>query len=709
MRPVELDPRASPAVSARSRIGWAQPPVEQMRVDGDARPFATARFALGVIVGTLVPFALLSMLRTGFRIGRALTPRVAQLLISRALMNWDGRRVAWRTALLVRQRRSQAGVWLLWLLLGGRLIARARQRGEGATPGWLHAWVRVRLARLRAALRADVMVVDQDARLPRVSAGLAARAYVNWGHLQLLLDPPTWQRPDVRLHVDLVARWAGDRPAELAELLADLAGQSYRAMSLVLVLEGDARVPDDLVARYAGWLRIARAGTTVDDACSGGEGDLVGVVDVHDRIPRDALAELTGALAAQPTSDAVYADEDWLGPRGPFLPHLKAELAPDTQRSTGYIGRPWLVRRARFAAVGGLAETVHGHAAEYALMLRLIESGAVLAHVPRVLYRWRLDAMPPRDDEAFARALALHLDRSRGGGTVEPGLAPGLLRARPRLHTRPTVSIVVPNRDQPTRLAACLASITRHTTYAHREVVVVENNSTDPATRACYRDLERDALARVIAIDQPRFNFSVLVNAGVAASSGEVVVLLNNDTEVLQAEWIEAMLEHAMQPDVGAVGARLLYPSGTVQHAGVVLGPGGLGGHVHRGSPRVARGYARRLVAVHDVSAVTAACLMTRRSVWDALGGFDTVLGVAYNDVDYCLRARRRGLRVVQTPHAELVHHEHASRGRSLEGVERERDEREAATFRARWRASIDRDPFLPRDFAAAWLLCAAE
>lgn len=690
------------------RIGWAEPPVPLPDASRHTL-LDTVRFATGTLVHALVPFASLWLMRSAFRTARVLTPRPLRCLggrVARAIAGDRRRwREAWRAAFLVHRRRTQAGIWLANLLVAGRVLAYAARRAQrGEVPAWIGIGASA-LRSLRLALRDDVLIVDRDARLPAITHAHTARAYAAWCALSTILDPPSLLASSSAPAIRLVARWTG-RDVELAqEMLEDLAGQSYSVFELDLVVDSEATPPPvELCTRHAAFLRVAPPSDTLETAFMASRGDFVGAIDLCDRLAPHAIHELACALINDPTADVVYGDEDWLGDHGPFLPHLKGEFAPDTQRSTGYIGRPWLVRRTLLVDVGGLRVSEWGLAAEYDLMLRLMERRARFAHAPRVLYRWRVAQRPVRDDAPFLRALDAHLART-GGGTAEPGLVPATFRPRPALAVRPLVSVVIPSHDQPTRLAACLESL-KKSTYARTEIVIVENGSTAPAVFDLYRALERDGRGRVVPVSLAAFNFSTLVNRGVERSLGDVVVLLNNDTEVVAPGWIEAMLEHAMRPEIGAVGARLLYPDGTVQHCGVVLGPGGLGGHLHRGQPGHSPGYARRLAAVQNLSAATAACLMVRRTTWDAVSGMDERLPVAYNDVDFCLRLRSRGLMVVVTPFAELLHHEHGTRGRVDSVAERDMDERGRELISRRWRSHLANDPYLPRDLAVAWLLC---
>ena len=264
---------------------------------------------------------------------------------------------------------------------------------------------------------------------------------------------------------------------------------------------------------------------------------------------------------------------------------------------------------------------------------------------------------------------------------------------RHRLSHNPLVSIVIPTRDGADLLRRCVGSVLAKSTYARYELLVADNRSADPAARRYLASLEREGTARVLRDDRP-FNFAALNNAAARHAAGELLLFLNNDTEVIEAEWIEALAEHALRAEVGAVGARLLYPDGSVQHGGIILGLGGVADHAHKHLPRHEVGYYGRAKMIQNFSAVTAACMMVRREVFHQVGGFDERLAVAFNDVDFCLRLREQGYRIVWTPYAELYHHESASRGHEDTAAKRRRLDEEVAHVRRRWAGAIARDPY---------------
>jgi GT2 family glycosyltransferase len=333
--------------------------------------------------------------------------------------------------------------------------------------------------------------------------------------------------------------------------------------------------------------------------------------------------------------------------------------------------------------------------------------------VPHVLYHWRaIEGSTAASAEAkgYAQDAAARALRDCTGLPVDAGPLPFTYRVRwPVPDPAPLVSLVIPTRDAADLLKTCVETIRAKTAYRPYELIVVDNQSREPATLRLLRGLEERKVARVLRYDAP-FNYSAINNLGVREARGEIVGLLNNDLEIMEPGWLATMVAQALRPEVGAVGARLLYPDGTVQHGGVILGIGGVANHAHRNFPGSEAGYFGRLQLVQDLSAVTAACLLVRRDVYLRLGGLDESIAVAFNDVDFCLRLRKAGLRCVYTPDATLVHHESKSRGKDDSPDKRARFAREVETIMARWGELLRNDPaYNPNltleseDFALAW------
>ena len=392
------------------------------------------------------------------------------------------------------------------------------------------------------------------------------------------------------------------------------------------------------------------------------------------------------------------------------MAHFKPDYAPEYLMACNYICHLAVFSRALFEAVCGERPECDG-AQDHDLFLRMIDRmqaddpAAAPVHIPQVLYYWRVHAAStsggtgakPYVQAAAQKAVADHLAATGRKGVVEPGKFPGLCHVRWALPAPPPlVSILIPNKDHADDLEKCLHSIYARTNYDNYEVLVIENNSTDPATFDYYKTLpQRYEGCRVVTY-RGGFNFSAINNLGRKAAKGQYLLLLNNDVEVLSHDWLGELLAEASQPGVAACGAMLYYPDDTIQHAGVITGLGGYAGHSHKYHRRGASGYLFRLAAVQDYSAVTAACLLVRAEVYDALGGLDEAFTVAFNDVDFCLRIREAGWRIAWTPYAELYHFESKSRGSDEQDpAKKARFDAERARLYARHgREKILHDPY---------------
>jgi GT2 family glycosyltransferase len=460
---------------------------------------------------------------------------------------------------------------------------------------------------------------------------------------------------------------SGDAPA-LASSLASLRAQVYGDWELILALR-DGVAPEREAALLGpagpgGRVRIARpaagAGPSgaLARAAAAAAGDLVAVLDAGDRLPAGALLRVAAAFAADPELDLLYTDEDRLDARGRRAdPFFKPDWSPELALSANYLGRLCVARRAVAAEAGAFGGD-GGGGEDYDLALRVAERARRVAHVPEILCH-RGGAAPPGRERGEEAALAAALARRGIGGSVEAQGA-GRFRVRHALRGSPLVTVVVPTRDGVDLLRTCIAGVLGRSSYRNLEVLVVDNRSERPETLEYLRSLP--APHRVLP-HPDAFNWSAINNRAAREARGDHLIFLNNDTEVVSPDWVEAMLGHAQQDGVGAVGARLLYPDGTVQHAGVVVGIGGFADHAFRHFPAAEPGHGNLALLARNCSAVTGACMMVPRAVFERMGGFDERFGVAFNDVDFCLRLGEAGLRVVYTPHAVLFHHESASRG----------------------------------------------
>jgi GT2 family glycosyltransferase len=445
-------------------------------------------------------------------------------------------------------------------------------------------------------------------------------------------------------------------------------------------------------------------------------GDFIAFLDHDDLLAPDALYEVVRALQAHPYA-LVYSDEDRLEERGAgrqmhHSPFFKPDFDPDLLLAMNYICHFTVLRRDVVEAAQGLSIGVDG-AQDHDLLLRVTRglAPAEIHHIPRILYHWRVTPGSVSHDPAHANALQAtivrvvqaHLDRCRLPARAEAhadphGVArPFATRIRWALPaTAPLVSIIIPTRDRVDLLKPCIDSILRTAAQypGPIELLVVDNDSGDPVTQAYLAELTAASPAKVLH-HEGAFNWSAINNEAAREARGEVLIFLNNDTVALAEDWCAELVANALRPEVGAVGARLLYEDGTLQHAGVVLGVEGVAGHEAVGEAPERGGYFGRTHLQRSAAAVTGACLATRRALFLELGGFDEIhLAVAFNDVDYCLRVLAAGYRVVYDPFAVLYHFESKSRGYDLSEAKLERQRAEAAAFRARWPKIVDADPY---------------
>jgi GT2 family glycosyltransferase len=397
-------------------------------------------------------------------------------------------------------------------------------------------------------------------------------------------------------------------------------------------------------------------------ALGAARGTFAAVLGADDTLTACALYEFARALERSPDADVIYCDEDrFIGgpPRQParrYAPRFKPDWSPELLLSGNYIGRLCLFRVAAAVAAGGFRGDCPG-AEEWDLWLRLSRQGARFRRLPACRYHALGAPLQPSPEDA-AKIVEEHC---RGLGLEAP-VRTSDGRVTWPVRGDPLVSIVIPNRDAASMLRACVRGLLDETSHPRRELVIVDNGSTDPQTLDLYRDLERRHAATIVAFDRA-FNFSAACNAGAAAARGDLLLFLNNDIEVLHADWLEELVRWAQRPDIGVVGAKLLYPDRTIQHAGVVFGLG-LVGHIFAHAPEHASGVFGSVEFCRNYLAVTGACQMIRREVFDQLGRYDERYRLSFSDVVLCMEARRAGYRIVYTPHARLVHHESYTRKR---------------------------------------------
>lgn len=431
-------------------------------------------------------------------------------------------------------------------------------------------------------------------------------------------------------------------------------------------------------------------------------GEYVALLDHDDELAPHALYMVAKALDEQPGLRMIYSDEDKVDEHGHrFAPYFKPDWNPELLLSQNYACHLSVYQTALAREVGGFRLGYEG-SQDHDLALRASAKlgRGEIGHIPHILYHWRAIASSTAlsgsaksyTDDAGVRAITDHL-RARGehSATVE-AVTGGYRVRRPVGDDGPLVSLVIPTRDRVELLRMSVGSILERTRYRNYEIVIVDNQSSDAETLAWMEQIQRDPRVRVLRHDAP-FNYSKINNAAVRECRGTVIGLVNNDIEVIDGDWLEEMLGLALVPEYGAVGAMLYYPDQLIQHAGVIIGTGGVAGHAHVGQPRGTPGQHNRAMLSQNLSAVTAACLLVRLDVFEEVGGLDEDFEVAFNDVDFCLRVAARGYLNAWTPWAELYHHESASRGYEDNPEKMARFMGEVGRIQARWGASLQWDP----------------
>ena len=490
----------------------------------------------------------------------------------------------------------------------------------------------------------------------------------------------------------------------LREMIQSVLDQTYGGWELCLADGSDAAHTDveTICKSYAQQdprIRYQKLGKNLGisgntNACIDmATGDYFALFDHDDLLHPAALFEMMKVICDE-NADFIFTDECTFkkSPKSANFPHFKPDYAPDTLRAYNYICHFTAFQRALLKKSGGGFRPEYDGSQDYDLILRLTEQAEKIVHIPKVLYYWRIHEnstasgieAKPYALEAEQKALEAHLKRVGLEGEVLDSALPTVRRIRYKIQGEPLISVLIPNKDHISDLEKCLESLTVTSTYKNWEAIIIENNSTEQETFDYYGKIQKDPRIRVVTW-QGEFNYSAINNFGAGFAKGEYLLLLNNDTQVITPQWMEEMLMFAQRKDVGAVGAKLYYADDTIQHAGVIVGIGDVAGHSHRGFPKDSSGYAGRLTLAQNLSAVTAACLMMRRSVWDKMNGLDEGFKVAFNDVDLCMRVRRAGYLIVWTPFAELYHFESKSRGYEDTPEKKARYMSEAERFHARW------------------------
>ena len=511
----------------------------------------------------------------------------------------------------------------------------------------------------------------------------------------------------------------------LREMIDSVQAQTYRKWELCLAdgsddahpevgricqeyMQNDSRIKYKKIEKNLGI-----SGNT--NVCFGmATGEYIGLFDHDDLLHPSVLYEYMRAICEQ-DADYIYCDEvtfEGNSIDNMLTIHFKPDFSIDNLRANNYICH-FSVFSEKLLEETGLFRSEFDGSQDHDMILRLTSRAKKIVHVPKILYYWRSHPQSVAADinaktyaiDAAKRAVLAHLKSCGLEGTVESTRAfPTIFRIKYKLKAKPMISIIIPNKDHRDDLKRCVDSILNKSTYENYEILIVENNSTEAETFAYYKMLENQPKVRVITYEaEGSFNYSKINNFAAKQAKGEYLLLLNNDTKVITREWMEELLMYAQRDDVGAVGAKLYYADNPIQHAGIVIGLGAhhAAGHTHHLLPKENLGYMGRLCYAQDVTAVTGACLLVRKSLYEQVGGLDESFTVALNDVDFCLRLRALGLLNIFTPFAELYHYESKSRGLDKDGASAERYNKEVAHFRERWKKELDAgDPYFNPNFS---------
>ena len=438
------------------------------------------------------------------------------------------------------------------------------------------------------------------------------------------------------------------------------------------------------------------------------DGDYIALFDHDDLLAENALYEVADRIC-KTGAEIVYTDEDKvtsdLSER--YQPNFKPDFNLDLLRSNNYICHLLVVKKTLVQEVGGQKKEFDG-AQDHEFLFRCVEKAKGIEHIPKVLYHWRVHKASTADNplskkyayDAGKRAVTEHIRRCGEEAEVTDTLFPGFYRAKYQVTGEPLVSIIIPNKDEKETLKKCLDSIKEKSTYHNYEIIIVENNSTGQEIFDYYKEIDGKDGIRVVYW-KSGFNYSALNNFGFTFAKGDYILCLNNDVTVITPDWLERMIGQCQRKEVGIVGVKLYYPDDTIQHAGVIIGIGGVAGAMFVGMARERSGYLRKAILQQDLSAVTAACMMVDRKAWEAAGGFNEDLAVAFNDIDFCLKVRREGYLVVYEPNVELYHYESKSRGYEDTPEKQKRFLSEINYMKAHWSEILTKgDPYYNENFS---------
>lgn len=523
----------------------------------------------------------------------------------------------------------------------------------------------------------------------------------------------TWQQFEFQPTISIIMPAFNTPRVFLEEAIASVLSQVYPKWELCIaddastqkhvqdVLASSAAISEQIIVVHRA--DNGHISAASNSALERATGDFIALLDHDDLLTPDALYRVVELLNQYPTADMVYSDEDKLDDTYQLVfPFFKPDWCPDTFLSRMYTCHLGVYRTALVREIGGFREGYEG-SQDYDLVLRLTEKTDQIFHIPHILYHWRIHAQSTAgqtDQKNYAamaaeKALADALVRRNEPGRVTQAAdLVGHFIIRYDLISHPKISIIIPTRDLSAILDTCLTSIYEKSSYRNYEIILIDNGSVEKDTFAVidkWRKHEPERF-KCYRLDIP-FNYPKINNYAAQKATGDYLLFLNNDTELITHDWLEAMLEQAQRPSIGAVGALLLYPDNTIQHAGVVVGLGGVAGHGHHYLPANVPGYFGQVMTVNNYLAVTAACLMCRKADFEKVNGLEEALSVAFNDVDLCLKFIEEGLNNIYLPHVVLYHHESKSRGDDSTPEKQARFHQEIMFMREKWLKYIEHDP----------------
>lgn len=533
------------------------------------------------------------------------------------------------------------------------------------------------------------------------------------------VEPTLWQNSDEIPNQDIcfsiVVPTYNAKPEWLEACFNSVVSQTYTNWQLIVV--DDASTKQASIDFLNSWqtkqasnieVIFAKENGHISAASNAGlaraMGDYVLFLDHDDTLASQALYELAICISKKPTAQVLYSDEDLMTEAGlRVTPHFKSSWNPELLTAHNYVTHLCCYKRSLLTELNGFRLGYEG-AQDYDLVLRasrMVQPENII-HIPKVLYHWRMvegsTAMSAGAKsyatQAGLKALQYHINAIEPLAKVAHSTRDNFYKVSwPLPEALPKVSIIIPTRDGLEVLKPCIDGLLNNTHYSNLEIVILDNGSVQTETFEYLSQLAGYPFIKVVRDDGP-FNYSAINNHAVRHSSGDLICLLNNDIEIIHADWLSEMVSLAIRPEVGCVGAKLLYPDNTIQHAGVIMGLGGYAAHSHRGTGRYEPGYFCRAQLRQNLSAVTAACLLVRREIYEQVNGLDEQFQVAYNDVDFCLRVQAAGYQNIYTPYAELYHHESKTRGSDTSGAKQKRFDKEKALLLARWASEIQNDPF---------------